>query len=111
MGCHFALDDFGSGISSFSYLKALPVNYIKIDGGFVKNMLNDPMDSTIVHVIQEIGETAGIKTIAEFVEDSDVMDKLCEMGIDFAQGYYIDHPQALSNTEIKRVRLTAVPDN
>ena len=104
MGCHFALDDFGSGISSFSYLKALPVNYIKIDGGFIKNMLNDPMDSAIVHVIHEIGDVAGIKTIAEFVEESAVMDKLCEMGVDYAQGYYIDQPQALSNS-VERQRL------
>lgn len=91
-GFRFALDDFGSGMSSFSYLKSLPVDFLKIDGSFVKNMLNDPIDVGIVESCHRIGQAVGLKTIAEFVETPDVQKKLCEMGIDFAQGYGIARP-------------------
>ncbi len=95
LGCRFALDDFGSGLSSFSYLKTLPVDFIKIDGGFVRNMLNDPMDSAIVETIHQIGQTVGIQTIAEFVEDDATRERLREIGIDYAQGYGIARPEPM----------------
>jgi len=95
-GCEFALDDFGSGLSSFSYLKTLPVNYIKIDGNFVRDMLSDPMDCAIVDAINQIGHTVGLQTIAEFVENEEILNKLKDMGVDYAQGYGIAHPGPLT---------------
>ncbi|TNF34796.1 MAG: EAL domain-containing protein, partial [Gammaproteobacteria bacterium] len=95
-GFHFALDDFGSGMSSFSYLKFLPVDYVKIDGVFIKNLLQDPMNSAIVEAITQISHTAKLKVIAEWVEDEAVLNKLAEMGIDFAQGYAINKPRAIN---------------
>jgi len=96
VGIKFALDDFGSGFCSFSYLKAVPVDYLKIDGGFVQNMLEDEIDCSIVESVNKIGHVAGLKTIAEYVETPDIMEKLKTMGIDFAQGYCIDRPKPLS---------------
>jgi diguanylate cyclase (GGDEF)-like protein len=95
MGCHFALDDFGSGMSSFSYLKAIPVDYLKMDGGFVKGVADDPMDRAIVEAINRIGHVAGLKTIAEFVESQEIMDALRAIGVDYAQGYHIHRPEAV----------------
>ncbi len=85
LGSSFALDDFGTGLSSFSYLKALPVDFLKIDGSFVRNMANDPMDFAIVEAINRIGHVTGHKTIAEFVEDEKTRNLLCELGVDYAQ--------------------------
>ena len=93
MGCQFALDDFGSGLSSFTYLKELPVDYLKIDGSFVKDMLNDPIDLAMVASINQIGHIMNLKTIAEFIEDKATLNKLREMNIDFGQGYSIHQPQ------------------
>jgi diguanylate cyclase (GGDEF)-like protein len=92
-GCFFALDDFGTGLSSFAYLKAIPADYLKIDGGFVRAMLDDPMDSAIVEAIHQIGKVAGMRTIAEFVEDDRVRGHLQAVGIDYAQGFAIDIPR------------------
>lgn len=92
LGCSFALDDFGSGYSSFSYLKNLPVDVIKIDGTFVKDMLNDPMDLAIVTSINNIAHSLGKKTVAEFVENLDILKQLKEIGVDYVQGHYISHP-------------------
>ncbi len=91
----FALDDFGSGLSSFNYLKTLPVDYLKIDGCFVRNLLNDPVDAAMVESICRISSQMGIETIAEFVEDQQVIDWLLAVGVDFAQGYAIEKPQPL----------------
>lgn len=95
LGCQFALDDFGSGLSSFAYLKNLPVKYLKIDGMFVKDILEDSMDFAMVKAINEIGQTLGKKTIAEFVESDDVLLKLRDMGVNLAQGYHIGKPEII----------------
>jgi len=96
MGCHFALDDFGSGFSTFSYLKKLPIDYLKIDGSLVKNLSTDRIDREMVRAINDIGHTVGAKTIAEFVEDDETLNHLRSMGVDYAQGYGLSEPQALS---------------
>jgi len=96
-GFHFALDDFGSGMSSFSYLKFLPVDYLKIDGVFIRDLLLDPMNTAIVDAITQIGHAANLKVIAEWVEDKAMLSKLADMGIDFAQGYAIDRPAQVSD--------------
>jgi diguanylate cyclase (GGDEF)-like protein/PAS domain S-box-containing protein len=93
LGCRFALDDFGSGMSSFAYLKNLPVDFIKIDGNFIKNLVENPVDVVMVEAITKIGHVMGIKTIAEYVESETVMEKLRELGVDCAQGYYLGKPQ------------------
>ena len=91
-GCFFALDDFGAGLSSYSYLKSIPVDYLKIDGSFIIDLLDDEVNHAIVESITRIGHVAGLGIIAEFVESDAVMRKLMAMGIDFAQGYGIEKP-------------------
>lgn len=95
LGCRFALDDFGSGLSSFAYLQALPVDFLKIDGRFVKDIVANPIDLALVKSINEIGHIMGKKTIAEWVENDAILDKLRELGVDYAQGYSIGRPQPL----------------
>ncbi len=95
IGCQFALDDFGSGVSSFGYLKNLPVDYLKIDGEFVKDISTNPINLALVKSINEIGHIMGKKTIAEFVEDDRAVELLSEIGVDYAQGYVFSRPVAL----------------
>ncbi|TNF39252.1 MAG: EAL domain-containing protein [Gammaproteobacteria bacterium] len=97
MGCAFALDDFGSGLSSFAYLKNLPVDYLKIDGAFVKDMIDDPIDFAMVKSINEVGHVMGKQIIAEFVEDELILEKLRELGVDYAQGYAIGRPEKMTD--------------
>ncbi len=92
MGCRFALDDFGVGLSSFSYLKNLAVDYLKLDGSFIRNMVCDHIDHEMVRAINQIGHTMNIKTIAEFVEDEDILNAVRNIGVDYAQGYAIARP-------------------
>lgn len=101
-GCYFALDDFGSGLSSFAYLKNLPVDFIKIDGGFVKGMLTSSLDHALVSSVNQIGHVVGMQTIAEFVETKDIEDRLFQIGIDFAQGYGIARPEPF-NTMLDKI--------
>ena len=92
IGVKFALDDFGSGLSSFGYLKDLPVDFLKIDGAFVKNMLKNEKDRAIVRSINEVAKVMGMQTIAEFVENEELLKILKEIGVDYAQGYGIGKP-------------------
>jgi EAL domain-containing protein (putative c-di-GMP-specific phosphodiesterase class I) len=97
MGCQFALDDFGSGLSSFGYLKMLPVDYLKIDGSFVRNMVHDEHDHSIVVAITQIAKTLKIGCVAEFVEDEATLLALKEIGVDYGQGNFLHRPEAISN--------------
>jgi EAL domain-containing protein (putative c-di-GMP-specific phosphodiesterase class I) len=93
MGCRFALDDFGSGFSSFNYLKQLPVSYIKIDGAFIENLATDEADRAIVTSIAQIAKTVGTETIAEHVRNEETLAILDEIGIDYAQGFFLGRPR------------------
>ena len=95
LGVRMALDDFGAGASSFGYLKALPVNYLKIDGQFVRDLITDPLDLAAVRCFIEVAKVVGIETVAEFVETDEVLAALREMGVDFAQGYLLHRPEPL----------------
>lgn len=96
-GCQFALDDFGSGLSSFAYLKNLPVSTLKIDGIFIKDILNSPIDEAMVKSINDIGHVMAMKTVAEFVESEEIAQKLRSMGIDYGQGYGLGKPTPIDN--------------
>ncbi|MBA2749843.1 MAG: EAL domain-containing protein [Tatlockia sp.] len=95
IGCRFALDDFGSGMSSFAYLKALPVDYVKIDGAFIQEITENAIALEMVESIKRIAAVMGIQTIAEFVETEEIYQKLQALGVDYAQGYAIAKPCAL----------------
>jgi diguanylate cyclase (GGDEF)-like protein/PAS domain S-box-containing protein len=95
LGCYFALDDFGSGMSSLGYLKNLPIDYLKIDGGFIKDIAQNQVDCEIVEAIHRMAHAMGIQTIAEFVENTEILTKLKTLGINYAQGYGIARPAPL----------------
>lgn len=99
IGCRFALDDFGSGLSSFAYLKTLPVDILKIDGVFVKDIETDPIARAMVASINTIGHEMGLTTVAEFVESEAIFDCLAQMGVDYAQGYHLGLPRPLSDLD------------
>lgn len=115
MGCEFALDDFGSGMSSFAYLKNLPVNYLKIDGSYVRDVVQNPIDRSMVEAVNQIGHAMGMKTIAEFVEDEATLGALAVIGVDYAQGYGIAKPAPLEDlsgnniTPLRKVRMPNKP--
>jgi EAL domain-containing protein (putative c-di-GMP-specific phosphodiesterase class I) len=111
LGCKFALDDFGAGFCSFNYLKTFPVDYVKIDGQFIRNLINDETDQVLVKSMAEIATKLGKKTIAEFVETPEVIVKLKEMGINMAQGYIFGKPELtlLPNNTISLVKLINEP--
>jgi diguanylate cyclase (GGDEF)-like protein/PAS domain S-box-containing protein len=93
LGCKFSLDDFGTGLSSFGYLKHFPVDYLKIDGSFVREILRDPIDREMVRSINEIGHLTGKLTIAEFAENAEIIQMLTSLGVDYAQGWGVAQPQ------------------
>jgi Amt family ammonium transporter len=99
LGCMFSLDDFGSGLSSFTYLKNLPVDFLKIDGQFIRNITEDSVDESMVKAINDVGQAMGIETIAERVESREVLDKLSALGIAYAQGYFIARPDSVQSFE------------
>ena len=102
LGCEFALDDFGTGYSSFSYLQKLHFDYIKIDGAFVKDLPNNPVDQKMIRLIAEIGREAGMKIVAEFVQNAETLELLGELGVDLAQGFFVGRP-------VKRPKQKSTP--
>lgn len=112
LGCSFALDDFGSGLSSFSYLNSLPVDYLKIDGTFVMDIDKDPMHYAMVKSINEVGQVMGIKTIAEFAASEGIIRCLRDVGVDNAQGYAVARPVPLASLTIEnKPALSAVKND
>ncbi len=106
--CSFALDDFGSGLSSFGYLKSLPVDYLKIDGSFVRDMVVDPVDHAMVQAIHQVGLVMGIESIAEYVEDESVIESCRKLGISYLQGYGVGKPAPLQNIYIENQPARAI---
>lgn len=98
-GCRFALDDFGTGVSSLAYLKILPVDLIKIDGMFIRDVARDPVDAVAVRSIAEIAHASGKETVAEFVESAEIAARIAELGVDYAQGYHLGMPRPLDELE------------
>jgi len=101
LGCHFSIDDFGTGFSTFAYLKQIPAGSVKIDGSFVKDMIKDPTDAVLVKAINDTAHALGKTTVAEFVEDAETLEKLAELGVNYAQGYYIDKPMSIEEINEK----------
>jgi len=105
LGCQFALDDFGTGLSSFGYLKQLSVDYLKIDGRFIRNLHHDPIDCAMVEAIHAVGKALHIETVAEFVETQETLDKLRTLGIDYAQGYLLGKPTEITRAEGNNIKV------
>jgi EAL domain-containing protein (putative c-di-GMP-specific phosphodiesterase class I) len=109
MGFKFALDDFGKGVSSFMYLSSLPVDYLKIDGEFVRNLLNNTVNHAIIWSINNIGRILGIQIIAEYVENEELHNALIDIGIDYAQGYEFGRPEPLFGVEQTKEKKRIAP--
>jgi diguanylate cyclase (GGDEF)-like protein len=109
LGCKFALDDFGSGLSSFGYLKHLPVDFVKIDGGFVQDITSDPIDRAMVEAINKISHVMGLQTIAEFVETKEILEVLRELEVEYAQGYLLGQPTSWLRADAKVIGAPTVP--
>ena len=107
MGCEVALDDFGKGYSSLGYIQQLSFDYIKIDGSFIRNLVKNPVDQKMVRLIAEIGREAGMKTIAEYVQSAPAFSLLAELGVDFAQGYYVGKPVSVPRKRTLPVTLAS----
>ncbi len=97
LGCSFALDDFGKGMSSLSYLKNLPIDYLKIDGSFITELNKDKASKVMVEAINHIAEGIGLKTVAEFVENQAILDTVRDLKVNYAQGYHLGRPEKLAN--------------
>ena len=108
LGVHFALDDFGTGVSSFSYLKSLPVSYLKIDGSFIRDICHNEIDEIMVKSIISAAKAMRISTVAEYVNDADILAKVSALGIDYVQGYCVSEPQVL---EIDKIGLVSGSGN
>jgi len=109
IGCPMALDDFGSGMASFAYLRGFPVDYLKIDGEFVKDMTTDLVDYEIVQAIHSVGRVMGVKTVAESVENAEILAALMLVGVDFAQGFHIHRPVPMMDIAYRVPRRDALP--
>ncbi len=96
-GVRIALDDFGAGASSFGYLKSLSVDYLKIDGQFIRDLVDDPLDEAAVRCFVEVAKVVGIQTIAEFVDSPAVLERLRKIGVHFAQGFLIHKPEPIEH--------------
>ncbi|WP_440055028.1 EAL domain-containing protein [Pseudoalteromonas sp. T1lg65] len=101
MGCHFSIDDFGTGFSTFSYLKQLPAQHVKIDGSFVRDMLNDPIDLALVKAVNDISHSLDKHSVAEYIENNETFQKLKEIGVDYGQGYFISRPLPITQLQSK----------
>ncbi|MGV6810410.1 MAG: EAL domain-containing protein [bacterium] len=108
-GCSCSLDDFGSGFSSLSYLRELPVNYLKIDGGFVQNLVSNDIDAAMVRAVNQVGRVMNLYSIAESVEDEATLETLRSIGVDFAQGYFCGRPIPLSDLCRQLEKATSRP--
>ncbi len=104
LGCKFSLDDFGTGLSSFAYLKNLRVDYLKIDGGFVRDIIKDAVSESMVSAINQVGQAMQLKTVAEFVENDAIRQKLANIGVDYGQGYAIDKPSPFNEIHLDEVK-------
>ncbi len=104
LGCEFSLDDFGTGLSSFAYLKNLQVDYLKIDGGFVRDILKDQVSESMVGAINQVGQAMKLKTVAEFVENDAIRQKLANIGVDYGQGFGIDKPSLFREIHLDKVK-------
>ena len=107
LGYEFSLDDFGTGYNSFSYLQKLKFDYIKIDGSFVEDLLNNPVDQKMIKLIAEIGREAGMKTIAEYVQNAESLILLGELGVDMAQGYFVGRPTKRPESKLTPISINS----
>jgi diguanylate cyclase (GGDEF)-like protein len=108
IGCRFSLDDFGSGLSSFSYLKSLPIDYLKIDGQFVREIVEDPVSNAMVSAINQMSHALGLQTIAEFVENKAIRTQLAGIGVDFGQGNGIEQPVPLEHQMDRLIKVRSI---